>query len=137
MTNKIAGFVFDRAGLGRFEKFLDLASFEHKHLSANLANAATPGYRSRSIDFFAEFRRMTGTGPKLPLMATHKAHISSLASEAHPEVASTAPQEGELNSVDVDREISSMAQNELLYTTAARLLKMRLDGLRKAITSKE
>jgi flagellar basal-body rod protein FlgB len=43
---------------------------------------------------------------------------------------------GDLNSVDIDREVPRMAQNELEFTTAARLLQKKFDGMRKAITSK-
>ena len=51
-------------------------------------------------------------------------------------IVETAVVKGELNSVDIDVEISDMAQNELLFTIGARLLQSKFDGIRKAITSR-
>jgi len=41
-----------------------------------------------------------------------------------------------MNSVDIDNEIAEMAQNELEFTIAAKLLQKKFQVLRKAITSK-
>ncbi len=137
MENKIADFMFQRIGVPRFEKFLNLATFRHKLISGNIANITTPGYRGRDIDFHAELERLSGSGNHLAGKLTHAGHISiGQHRGSSPDVVKARVAEGELNAVDIDHEIASMAQNELQFTIGAKLLKGKLDGLRKAITSR-
>lgn len=137
MVNKTADFVFNRIGIPKFEKYLDLSSFRHKLVGGNIANVSTPGYRSRSIDFNAEFARLTKETDNLAGMTTNKAHLPlGFHSEPPPEPDEMKVREGEMNSVDIDKEIADLAMNELVFTVAARLLKMKFDGLRKAISSR-
>ncbi len=129
--------MFERIGIPKFEKYLDLASFRHKLTGGNIANASTPGYRSRDIDFGAEFARLTDQTELLSGLQTHQAHMPlGFHSERPPEPEEAEVIEGEMNSVDIDKEISTLAQNELLFTVAARLIKHKFDGLRKVITSR-
>ncbi len=137
MVNKTTNFVFNRVGIPRFEKYLDLASFRHKLIGGNVANVSTPGYRSRQIDFNEEYARLTNETDQLAGATTHPAHLPlGFHTDRPPEPDEIKVEEGELNSVDIDKEISTLAQNELLFTIAARLLKHKFDGLRKAITSR-
>lgn len=137
MVNKTASFVFNRIGVPKFEKYLDLASFRHKLVGGNIANVSTPGYRSRDIDFNAEFARLTKETDNLAGVTTNKAHLPlGFHSERPPKPDEAKVAEGEMNSVDIDKEISTLAQNELVFTIAARLLKQKFDGLRKAISSR-
>ncbi|MEA3297380.1 MAG: flagellar basal body rod protein FlgB, partial [candidate division Zixibacteria bacterium] len=136
-VNKITNFIFNQVGVPKFEKYLDLASFSHKLTSGNVANVSTPGYRRRSIDFQAEFNRLTGNSNRLSGVMTDSTHIPTGDHISRPpDIQDARVIEGEMNSVDVDQEISRMVQNELLFSIGARLLKNKLNGLRKAITSK-
>jgi flagellar basal-body rod protein FlgB len=137
MINKTAGFMFQSIGIPKFEKYLDLASFRHKLTGGNIANVSTPGYRSRAIDFNAEFARLTSETENLAGVRSHRAHLPlGFHAERPPEPDEVEIIEGDMNSVDIDKEISTLAQNELLFTIGARLLKYKFDGLRKAITSR-
>ncbi|HOP06931.1 MAG TPA: flagellar basal body rod protein FlgB [candidate division Zixibacteria bacterium] len=134
MADKIADFMFQKSGVSNLGKFMDVASFRHKLISGNIANASTPGYQSKDINFFEEFRRVTESSDELSGTMTHENHIplGNHASKA-PEVNEAKVTDGEMNSVDADKEISGLAQNELIYTVGARLLKDKFDSLRKAI----
>lgn len=137
MDNKLTKFMFDKSGLPAYQKFLDLASLRHKLVSGNVANASTPGYRSKDINFNKEFARATKAGNQTQVEMTNKNHIPT---SKHPDrpakVESTKPKIEELNSIDIDQEISKMAQNELMYSVGARLVQRKLEGLRKAINAK-
>lgn len=134
MANTISKFIFDRIGVPNARKFLDLAAYRHKLISGNIANSATPGYRTRDIDFKSEFARMTAKTNHIDGFVSDANHIP-LGSHPgkEPKVDQQRVTGGDLNSVDIDREISNLAQNELLFTTAARLLQRKFDGLRTAI----
>jgi flagellar basal-body rod protein FlgB len=137
MPNKLAQFMFERVGIPNFGKYLDLAAFRHKLTSGNIANGSTPGYRSRHIDFQAEFEKMTGKSGSVGGKVTHPAHIPTGNHEDKPpEIRDVRVVEDEMNSVDIDREVTTMAQNELLFTIGARLLQKKFDGLKNVITSK-
>lgn len=137
MTNKILDFLFVKTGVPKLQKFLDLSAIRHKLVSGNIANSSTPGFKSRDIDFQAEFNRMTQKTNTLTGITTNPGHIP-LGNHKNrgPEIISKKVISGDFNSVDIDKEVSKMAQNELLFSVGARLVKHRFDGLRKVITSK-
>lgn len=136
MENKIAQFIFDRTGVPNFKKYLDLSSFRHKLIGGNIANASTPGFEARQIEFHDEFNRLTKDGSRLAGSVTHPAHIPTGSHEARPpDPEEIGVADDEMNSVDIDKEISNLAQNELMFTIGARLLQMKFDGIKKAITS--
>lgn len=134
MANTITQFIFNRAGVPKLNDFLDLSSLRHKLVAGNVANATTVGYESQQMDFHAEVRRAFGDETMIAGKLTHQGHIPlGHHSEKPPEINTTRVKDGEINSVDIDQEISSMAQNELTYSVGARLLQYRFEGLRKAI----
>lgn len=137
MENKLTKFMFDQSGFPAYQKFLDLASLRHKLISGNVANVSTPGYRARDINFSQEFAKATKGASQTQIHMTHKNHIPTSNHPGRPaKIESIKPQIDELNSVDIDQEISKMAQNELLYTIGAKLVQRKFEGLRKAINSK-
>ena len=118
-------------------EYLDLTSVRHKLIGGNIANSSTPGYRSKDINFQDEFNKATGQEKSVKGFTTDNQHIPlGQHRNRPPEVDEIKVHEGDLNSVDIDKEISSLAQNELTFNIGARLIKMKFDGLRKAITSK-
>jgi len=137
LENKIANFVFDGVGLPKLEKFLNLSSTRHKLVSDNIANAATPGYRSRQMDFKTELSKLSENNPHLEGKLTQPGHIPlGYSLEKGPEIDSAKPKQGDLNSVDIDKEISNLAQNELMYTIGAQMIRDKFEGLRKVISSR-
>lgn len=137
MPNKIAEFLFVKTGVPKIEKHLDLAAARQKLKSGNIANSGTPGYKSRDIDFQREFNRAVGNSSRLAGTTTHSNHIPlGQHKERAPKVIETEIRDGDMNSVDIDREMSTMAQNNLLFTVSATLLQRKFDGIRKAITTK-
>ncbi len=137
MVNKITNFLFEKTGVPTLQKFLDLSSVRHKLISGNIANTSTPGYKSRDINFQEEFNNASKEGNKISGSVTHSGHIP-LGNHASsgPKVNSTKVEAGDFNSIDIDKEVSKMAQNELLFSIGAKLMKDKFDGLRKVITSR-
>ena len=136
MAIKLTEFLFERIGVPDFSKFLDLSALRHKLISGNVANASTPGYSRQDIDFFSEFERASGTSSHLAGEATHSDHIPLGNHESRtPDINSEPVEAGEVNSVDIDKEVTTLAQNELLFSVGAKLLQNKLAALRNAITS--
>lgn len=137
MENKLSQFIFDKIGVPDYKKYLDLSSLRHKLISGNVANVTTPGYEARDIDFQKEFDRATSRTNELAGTLTNSKHIPlGQHKDRAPKVNGAKVQGDDMNSVNIDKEASKMAQNELLYTIGARLLQRKFDGLQKAINSK-
>ena len=137
VENKLTDFVFNKMGVPTMRKYLDLAAYRHKLVSGNIANVSTPGYREKDIDFQAEFTKATGKTHHLEGAVTNAGHIPLGATPTRPpKVNQEKVQDGSMNSVDIDREVSTMAQNELLYTIGAKMLQRKFEGIKTAITSK-
>src|SRR5437868_6288963 len=47
------------------ERYMDLLSARQKLVASNIANADTPGYHTRDIDFQKEFRQAAGLAPQV------------------------------------------------------------------------
>ena len=137
METKLANFLFQATGVNRYRRFLDLTSLRHKLISSNVANVSTPGYQAQDIDFKLELAKSVQKTNNLVGMTTHSRHIPlGQHPERIPKIERTRVDGSNLNSVDIDLEIPKMAQNELEFTIAARLLQKKFEGLRKAIVSK-
>jgi len=135
MAIELSQFIFKNIGVPKFESYLDLAAYRQKLTAGNIANVSTPGYRSRSIDFQAEFARLSGETRQVAGSVTNPAHIPlGQHQDRAPDVDEARRQPDELNAVDIDKEVAAMAQNELHYTIAAKLLQKKFAGLRKAIS---
>lgn len=94
---------------------MDLLSLRQKLVASNIANADTPGYKTRDIDFQREFRnRIAGAAPAV-------AEVSGL----------EVKQDG--NNVSMDREARMLAENAMRFNLAASLARMELRTVRNAI----
>jgi len=113
----------------------------HEVLSANIANADTPGYRPRDLDFKslmqsaletkdADLRASDRRGDPLSPSAQD---LQSMVYE--PEYPDNRHGEERLdgNSVSLDRQMSLMTENSLAYEASLTLLSRALAGLRYAI----
>jgi flagellar basal-body rod protein FlgB len=119
------------------EKALDLRTLRHELLASNIANATTPGYRSKDISFEKELA--SALQPfGVHLAQTNPGHMSGSGafSTVNYEVISPAQDSinNDLNSVDLDKELVKLSENDVLYNTLVTVLKKNLDGIQYAIT---
>jgi len=100
----------------QLEKYMDLVATRQKLVTANIANADTPGYRSKDIDFQFEFQSLVnGESPDIVEVPNLKVKNDG-------------------NDVDLDREARLLSENSLRFTFAANVLKDEIKGVRSAIT---
>jgi flagellar basal-body rod protein FlgB len=114
----------------------------HELLTANIANADTPGYRPRDLDFTTALQSLVRpneqtageTGPQVTLVSTHPQHLQP--AETTTTLIGGEEAEGKLdrNQVDLDHEITQLTENALLQETGLTLLSRTLAGLRYAIS---
>jgi len=120
------------------EKSLNLRSKQHQVLSSNIANMDTPNYKAFELVIEEE---MAGTGKppqRIPLQKTHGNHLApkNLPHDSV-ELKYADPPEfslrGDGNTVDVEKTMGNLAENTILYKTAAQLISKKFKGLRAAI----
>jgi flagellar basal-body rod protein FlgB len=111
-------------------------------LARNLANADTPGYQARDIDFRAALAQAGGaTGADVPvgMRATNANYISTTedtSTVANPNLKYRVPLAPALdgNTVDVQMEQAAFAENAVRFQATLTFLQNRFRGLMTAIT---
>jgi len=124
---------FDSA-LGVHARALMVRSRRNELLASNIANADTPGYKARDIDFRAI---LDSAGNPAGLRTTHQNHLS-LSGEsgiAGAELLYRVPNQPSLdgNTVDPDLEKAAFAENALRYNASLTFLDRKFKGLIMAL----
>jgi flagellar basal-body rod protein FlgB len=110
-------------------------------LARNLANADTPGYQARDIDFRAALAAAggaSGTDAPVVMHATNARHLATAESSdaATTNLKYRVPLAPSLdgNTVDVQMEQASFAENSVRFQATLSFLSARFRGLLTAIT---
>ena len=100
---------------GQLERYMDLLSTRQKLVASNIANADTPGYHARDIDFQFEFEAQTaGIAPDVRGVDGLKVRNDG-------------------NDVSLDREGRLLAENAIRFTLASTVMKSQIKMARAAI----
>lgn len=138
MSDMIDNVVFKQSGVPLLEKFLDVASIRQKLIAGNIANVATPGYKSKDLDFHGELKKAVNQKSSLAGTVTHPNHlpVGKSADNRVDIITNTSGESNGVNNVNIDKEMASLAENQIYYSIGAKLLARQFQGLQKAITSK-
>jgi flagellar basal-body rod protein FlgB len=104
------------------ERAMHGASLRQSTLAENLANANTPGYQRRDVDFHSALAAAMGAGEHA---------VESVV--ATPAVDATAPIRADGSTVDVDKEAGQLAQAGLEHDALVAAAKARIDILKSAM----
>lgn len=121
-----------RDQLGVHANALVLRERRSEILTSNIANAATPHFKARDIDFAAEYAAAMGTSG---LEVTHSNHIANGTTTAPGGLSYRVPVSPSLdgNTVELATEQMEFAENTLHYQASLQLLNRRISGLMTAI----
>lgn len=119
-------------------KTLGLLARRQQVLAANIANADTPGYQARDVDFAAALAQAQG-GQAAPgkMVATSGGHLAGgLSTVGGAELMYRQPDQPALdgNTVDLDRERANFADNALRYEATLRFINGNVRTMLSAIT---
>lgn len=118
---------------GPHAQALGLWSRRTEVLAANIANADTPQYKARDLNFA---QVLAGTGrERLSMAATHARHLGGNTAAAGEDLLYRVPRQPSLdgNTVEADVEHAEFTQNALRYQASLRFLNGRVQSLRAAI----
>ena len=106
-----------------YTKMLDFTAVRHTVIANNIANVNTPGFRRSDVEFADELERV--------LRDKGLAGVKTLGyRRTKPE---TTAMRNDGNNVDVDVEMSALAENALLYQIYAQLLARRFRSLQEIL----
>ncbi|HEB84457.1 MAG TPA: flagellar basal body rod protein FlgB [Bacteroidetes bacterium] len=138
--NKVYEFLFRRPdGMISLKKGLDAYALRQKAFAANIANAETPNYVAKKVEFEDELRKALDQSSR-GMVRTHPDHIPVRAGLRRLEAvtprisnADTPRFYNGVNNVDIDVEMARMATNQIHFTAAAKVLGQRYRMIKSAI----
>ena len=123
-------------------KSIDLRVRNQSRISANVANAETPGYTPTRLSFEGELKEALQAEKKgtTKTVAPHPRHIpvkgggqSILTVQGSIEEV-PAPNAGrDDNRVELEQEMVQMAENQILYNASVQMIAKKFEGLKLAI----
>jgi flagellar basal-body rod protein FlgB len=99
----------------KLDQYMTLVSVRQKLVASNVANADTPGYKTKDIDFESELQNAMGSPSPM---------VNDVA-------GLRVKNDG--NNVDLDREARLLSENALRFSVASNLLRSQLKTVRMAI----
>lgn len=127
--------MFDRLS-STLEHSMDLRLERGNMISANIANVDTPDYTPVDIKFDEQLSDYLGGKNPASVRKTDTSHmgISSMGPRGEVEFDYFSLPNEDGNSVDVDHEMSKLAENQLLYRATTRMYTKRMAMMKYAIT---
>ena len=121
---------------------LTLRAERQRLIASNIANADTPGYVARDMDFAKTLQAASGSlAPAAAVSTTHTGHIGAGGAglsgglNGSPLVYATNSQTNlDRNTVDMDRERASFADNAIKYEATLRFINANVRTTLSAIT---
>lgn len=121
---------------------LNFRQMRQEVISSNIANADTPGYKAKRIDFEAALARALDVDGSLSMKTNDQGHydvgnggFDNLEPEIYEDPNGVVSEDG--NTVDRDKEMALMAENKIMYDAAIQLLNKKIGLMKYAITSEK
>jgi len=111
-------------------------------IGSNIANADTPGYKSKRLDFEAALQRALDVDGNMEMQTSDSKHFDvgnggfdNLQPEIYDDPNGIVSDDG--NTVDRDAELAKMAENKILHDAAVKLLNKKLGLMKYTISSEK
>lgn len=118
--------LFDKT-IDTLSKSLDLHLLRQSVISDNIANAETPGFKARKVEFETELQRAVEANE----IGAGGADILSVEAQIVQDPQSEMGQD--LNTVDMDREMAAMTKNDIQYSANTQMINKKFSFLKYAI----
>ncbi|KYG66208.1 flagellar basal-body rod protein FlgB [Bdellovibrio bacteriovorus] len=116
---------------------LAMRQLRHNVTSSNIANAETPGYQAKKLDFEGALQRALDTDGAKGLSTSNSEHFAvggTSISKTRPDIYEDP--EGQVNNdgntVDVEKEMSALSENAVMYKAALQLINKKMAALKYA-----
>jgi len=107
---------------------IDYRSERNKLIATNIANIDTPDFKPADYVFKEEFKKAINL--KINLKRTHEKHFPANADEITRDDFKLVKSD---NKVDLDTEMTNLAENQLMYNLSVELLARKFKGLKTVL----
>lgn len=130
--------LFDKT-TGALGKSLDMRQLRHNLTTANIANAETPGYKAKKVDFEKNLMRALEMEGIPHVETSHPDHhpivqgrVGRVQADVYdnPDINLT----NDKNTVDLEKEMTKLTENSILYKAAIELIRKKMGALKYSIT---
>ncbi|MGD8667772.1 MAG: flagellar basal body rod protein FlgB [Desulfobacterales bacterium] len=124
--------------IGLLQKSLNRASLRHRVITSNIANIDTPNYKAFEVVMEDVRQKKKGIQGTLKLIRTEPRHLNGRRwTSDQVKIKASEPPPFNLradgNTVDLDRTMGKLAENTIMYRTAAQLIRRKFQGLKNVI----
>lgn len=126
--------------IATLSRTLDLRARNHELIINNVANADTPNFKPFSMNVEEALQRDLPTAASTQLKQTDGQHLSGASMPDDPSSPAVQSADdplllrGDRNGVDIDREMTALAKNSLLYKASSQIVASKFSGLKHVIT---
>ena len=116
---------------------LNMRLIKHNITASNIANAETPGYHAKKIDFEEALARALDIDGLRSMSTSRGEHfaVGGKTASVRPDIYDNP--EGAINNdgntVDLEKEMSNLAENTIMYKAAMQLINKKMAALKYAI----
>jgi flagellar basal-body rod protein FlgB len=120
------------------EKAMDLRSLKHNVTVSNIANKDTPNYKAFDLVVEEELEKVMGSEKELGLKRSRRGHLPGRTiggGAVRPGIDDTSQlsfkRDG--NTVNIDKEMAKLSENNLMYDVLAQIISKKFHGLKDVI----
>jgi flagellar basal-body rod protein FlgB len=121
---------------------LNFREMRQELISSNVANANTPGYKAKKLDFEQALARALDVDGNMRMVTGSDRHhtvgnggFDNLEPEIYDDPNGVVAENG--NTVDVEAEMAKMAENKLMYDALVQLINKKMGIMKYAINSEK
>lgn len=124
------------SALGIHQPALEARIKRAEVLANNLANADTPGYKARDIDFSAMMQKAQQDLGGMGMEKTHERHMDTGSMAPESALLYRIPNQPSVdgNTVDAQQEQTRFMRNAMEYQASFQFLNGKINGIKKAIS---
>jgi flagellar basal-body rod protein FlgB len=121
-------------------KSIDLRAKSQNLISSNIANAETPNYVPKTLNFESELQgaikgKSRGAGPvtndRHIALKGASSRIQSVSGKVVETPSKTPGKDG--NAVEIENEMSRLVENQIMYNASVQILSKKFEGLRNVL----
>lgn len=115
----------------------DMRHLKHDIISSNIANAETPGYHAKKLDFEEALARALDIDNLRSMNTSHGDHFfvgGKGGGQARPDIYDNPEglTQNDGNTVDLEKEMSALAENTIMHKAALQLINKKMAALKYA-----
>ena len=114
------------------EKSMDISAERHRLITHNIANIGTIGYEAKDLDFKKALQEALEERSG-DLVQTHPKHITPAPVSGALRSNKTADSLDTVDPVDIDQEMTHLAENNIKYRTSVEMLLRKMNILKHSI----